>query len=227
MPFLFKAAPAVLVFSLAAISLDAQAPPAQNPPEATPPSTLLQPALANVQGTTAALNIPKWKASRGVRQATQSDVDSIQRDLGSTLPGLMAQADAAPGSVPPTFAVYRNLDALYDVLLRVSQTADLSAPSREAVALASSLRRLEAARSALADSILNTSRGHEEKIISLEAAIRTARTAPAEREKKEIVIDDGPAKHRPAHKAKRRTVHHKKPEPKPAPKATPAGSSGK
>lgn len=207
-----------------ATSLNAQAPAAPNPPEVIQPSTFLQPALANVQGTTAALNISKWKASRGVRQNTQADVESIQRDLGSTLPGLMAQADAAPSSVPPSFAVYRNLDALYDVLLRVSQTANLAAPSREAEAVAASLKRLEAARSALGDSILNTSRHHEARIISLEAAVRTARTAPAE--KKETVIDDGPAKHRTTHRTRHRVVH-KKPEHKEAPKATTSGDSGK
>lgn len=225
MSFLFKAAPAILVFGLAAMSLDAQTSPAPNPPQPTQPSTLLQPALANVQGTTAALNISKWKTSRGIRQTTQSDVDSIQRDLGSTLPGLMAKADAAPGSVPPSFAVYRNLDALYDVLLRVSQTADLAAPSREAEALASSLRGLEAARSALGDSILSTSQKHEARIVSLESAIRTVRTAPVER--KEAVIDDGPAKH-PTRRTRRKIVH-KKPEHKtaPAPKTASSGNSGK
>lgn len=223
MTFLFKAAPAILVFGLTAISLNAQAAPASNPPAVTQPSALLRPALANVQGTTAALNISKWKASRGARQATEADVESIQRDLGSTLPGLMAQADAAPNSVPPSFAVYRNLDALYDVLLRVSQTADLSAPSREAEALASSLKRLEAARAALGDSILNASRLHEQKIVALETAIRIARTTPAE--KKETVIDDGPVTHH-TRRTRRRTVH-KKTELKTTPKAATSGNSGK
>jgi hypothetical protein len=173
----------------------------------------LRPALAEVQGTTAALDISRWKGSRGVRSATQQDVNSIQRDLGSTLPGLMAQADAAPGSVPPSFAVYRNLDALYDVLLRISQTADLAAPSKEAAAIAASLRSLEAARSALGDSILNTSQHREDQIVSLEAAIRTARTAPAEH-RRETVIDDGPAKIH-TRKTRRKTVH-KKPTPRKA-----------
>jgi len=224
MPSLFKVAPAILIFGLVAMSLEAQTPPSPNPPQAPLSSVLLRPALANVQGTTAALNISKWKISRDARQATMADVESIQRDLGGTLPGLMAQADAAPGSIPPSFAVYRNLDALYDVLLRVSQTADLSAPSREAAAVASSLKTLEAARSALGDSILNTSRSHEEKIVSLEAAIRTVRTAPAER--KESVIQDGPVKHKATHRTRRKTVH-KKTEHKPAPKTSTSGNSGK
>lgn len=227
MPFLFKAPPAILAVGFAALTLQAQVAPQPNPSPTSQVTALLSPALADVQGTTAAISVSKWKASRDVRQAAQADVNSIQRDIGSTLPALMAQADTTPGSIPPAFAVYRNLDALYDVLLRVSQTADLAGSSREAAALASSLKRLEAARSALGDTILNTSRSHEEKIVSLEAAIRTARTAPG-REKKETVIDDGPVKHQTTRRAGRRTVHHKETEHKASQTTTThSGSSGK
>ena len=42
----------------------------------------------------------------------------MQRDLTSTLPGLLTQAEASgPAVALPAFAVFRNLDALYDVLL--------------------------------------------------------------------------------------------------------------
>lgn len=172
---------------------------------------MLQPAITEVQSATAELNISKWKISGTVRRATQEDVNSIQRDLGGTLPGLLAQADAAPGSVPPSFAVYRNLNALYDVLLRVSQIADLAAPSDEAVAVASSLKRLEAARRALGDSILNTSQRHEAQLVALTAAVEDAKTAAPER-RKETVVEDGPVK-TPSKRARHKTVH-RKPVPK-------------
>lgn len=176
------------------------------------PSSILRPALSNVQAVTAGLNIRKWKASGGVRNSTQEDVNSIQRDLGGTLPGLLATADATPGSVPPTFAVYRNLDALYDVLLRVSQTADLAAPSGEARELAAALQQLEVARSALGQSILSTSQHHEAEIVALQSEIRLARTAPAATHRRENVIDDGPARSK-RETRRRRSVHrteHKK-----------------
>lgn len=211
MSFLFKAIPSVLVFFLAA-PFFGQPPADAVPALAAPsPSATLQPALSDVQSATMALNISKWKIPGTARKAAQEDVNSIQRDLGSTLPGLLAQADAAPGSVPPSFAVYRNLNALYDVLLRVSQTADLAAPSNEAASVASSLRRLEAARKTLGDSILNTSQRHEAQIIALTAAVKTAK-ASAPEHKRETVIDDGPEKI-PAGKTRHKTVH-KKPAPK-------------
>jgi hypothetical protein len=174
---------------------------------------MLQSPLAEIQGSTSALNISKWKAPGSVRQATQQDVDSIQRDLGSTLPALLAQADAAPASMPPSFAVYRNIDALYDVLLRVSETADLAAPSNEAASVAASLQRLEAARAQLGDSILRISQSNEARLLALQAAARSARSEPAAH-RGATVIDDGPAQ-TPVRKTRRRTAA-KKPASKPA-----------
>lgn len=219
MSFSFKAIPAILVLSFTAASLGqtAEAPAPATPP-AVSPSAILRPALANVQSTTAELKISKWKIPGSAREAAQEDVNSIQRDLGGTLPGLLASADAAPGSVPPSFAVYRNLDALYDVLLRISQKADLSAPSREAVAIASSLHELEAARRQLGDSILNTAQHHEARLVALESAVRAARTAPPTH-RHETIINDGPDKTH-ERKTRRRTVHKKTP-----PKAAPGHSS--
>ena len=209
MRFQFKAIPAALVFIFAAAVLG-QA-PADPAAAVVPPSAILRPALANVQSTTAALNISKWKLPGDVRKATEQDVDSIQRDLGSTLPGLMAKADAAPASVPSSFAVYRNVDALYDVLLRISQKADMSASSKEAISIASSLRSLEVARSQLANSILSTAQHHEARIVALEAAERTANAAPVR--KHENVIVDGPEKKPTKKTTHHRTTTHKKPAP--------------
>jgi hypothetical protein len=66
----------------------------------------------------------------------RQDVASMQRDLGTTLPGLLAQVESpgpnGPAALSPTFTVFRNLDALYDVLLRVSETAALAVSGPDA-----------------------------------------------------------------------------------------------
>lgn len=174
-------------------SVAAVAQPASPAPAPVAPSSILQPALSNVQSTTASLNISKWKAPGSVRQAAQQDVDSIQNDLGRTLPALLASADEAPASIPPAFAVYRNIDALYDVLLRVSETADLAAPSNESSSVADCLQRLEAARTQLGDTILAMSQRQEAQMVALVASARSAKTgSPAQ--SSQTVIDDGPAK---------------------------------
>ena len=203
---------ASLILAFAAASASAQ--PAPPPPAVIPPSSMLQSSLAEIQGSTSALNISRWKAPGSVRQATQQDVDSIQRDLGSTLPGLLAQADASPASLPPSFAVYRNIDALYDVLLRVSETADLAAPPNEAASVATCLQKLEAARSNLADSILRISQSNEARLTALEAAARVGRVDPAAH-RGETIVDDGPAKTTPQRRPRRKAAP-KKPASKPS-----------
>ena len=173
-------------------------------------SDTIHPALNRVSQAIAGLNISRWKAPGEVRSATQQNADSIQRDLNSTLPGLLAAADAAPDQISAVFAVYRNIDALYDVLLRISQTADLAAPANEASGINDALHNLESARTELGNNILNISKNNEAETLKLRAAIQQAAAAQAAEPPKTVVVNDGPAKSTNAAKKK------KKPAPKPA-----------
>jgi hypothetical protein len=154
------------------ISYAQQPAPAAAPQPTIPSSSIVQPAMTEVERSISALNISRWKAPGQVKSAAQQDTGSIQRDLSDTLPGLLSKADAAPTTVPPAFVVYRNIDALYDVLLRVSETASLAAPQGESDALFSSLNKLEAARSQLGDAILNASQQREDQVVRLRCAPR-------------------------------------------------------
>jgi hypothetical protein len=156
------------------------------------PSDLLHPALNQINQTIVALNISRWKAPGEVRAGTQQNVDSIQRDLNNTLPGLLATADAASGTVSAIFPVYRNIDALYDVLLRVSQTGNLAAPQNEATSITSALEKLESARADLGTAILNASRNNEAEVIRLQTAIQQAAAAKAATPPKTTIVNDGP-----------------------------------
>jgi len=180
-------------------------------------SAIVQPALGDVQRSISGLNIARWKAPSEVRNAAQQNAASIQRDLTNTLPALLSQADASPGVVPPAFSVYRNIDALYDVLLRVNETALLAAPQNESDTLYSALQKLEAARKQLGDTILTASQEREAQLVKLQAAVNaaTAVQAPAT-PAKTAVVDDGPATTPPVKKKK-------KPAAKP-PAAAPAPS---
>jgi len=168
--------------------------PAQNAPAdgSASVSSTLRPALAQVGQTLGSLSIKKWKAPNEVRSAADQDVGSIQRDLNGTLAGLLQQADAAPGSVPQAFAVYRNVDALYDTLLRVVLTANLAAPDNEVSALQSALSSLEGARASLGESILNSSQAQQTELVRIRTALSKSAAAPAP-PAKTTVVDDGPA----------------------------------
>jgi hypothetical protein len=171
-------------------------------------SDVLNPALNVVSQTMAGLNISRWKAPGEVRGAMQQNADSISRDLHNTLPGLLAQADAAPNSIPAILPVYRNVDALYDVLLRVSETANLAAPENESANISSSLNQLESARKDLSNVILSIAKNQEAEMTKLRATVAqyaaTQQAAPA----KTTVVDDGPAK-----TSSTKPKHKKKPAP--------------
>jgi hypothetical protein len=186
-------------------------------PAATSVSGTLRPALAQVGQSLNGIAIRRWKAPNEVKSAADQDVSSIQRDLSGTLATLIDQADAAPGSVPAAFAVYRNVDALYDTLLRVVLTANLAATDSEVSALQAALSTLESARGTLGDSILNASQAQTAELVRIRTVLARAavvQKAPATT----TVVDDGPAAS--ASKSKHTTT--KKPTSTPA---KPANSS--
>jgi len=179
---------------------------------------IVQPALQDIQQTIGSLNTGRWKAPNEVKAAADRNISSIQRDLVETLPNLIGQADAAAGSVPPAFAVYRNVDALYDVLLRVNQTAMLAAPDNDASAVAAALERLESARKQLGDAIAASAQDREVQIVHLQAAVKAAAAAVPPPQEKTTVVDDGPQA-KPAVKRKRKAA------PKPPANSTGSGTT--
>ena len=63
----------------------------------TAPSDILQRSLDEVKITVGNVRIDKWKRG-SVRDEASNNIDAIQRDLQGTLPGLLRDADSAPGS---------------------------------------------------------------------------------------------------------------------------------
>ena len=189
--------------------------PTAPPAQAVAPSSLLQPTLSELRSTIAGLHTAKWKAPGPVKDEAQGNIGSMNRDLESTLPGLLAQADAAPGAVPASFAVYRNLDALYEVLLRVSGTAELAASEEEAANVAHSLLTLDAARRALGDLILASSR--QQQLVLEQARQPAPATTLAHPPAPTAVVNDGPdaASITPHRKAKPKAKAATPPPPAP------------
>jgi hypothetical protein len=175
----------------------------------------LRPALGNVQEAIAGLSIAHWKAPAATRAAIQQDVASMQRDLTTTLPPLLAQADApaanAPAALSPSFAVFRNLDALYDVLLRVTETAALAGPPSDASSLEDARAGLEDGRGRLGAWLLQSIGAQDAQIARARATVAPAPPAtPAAPGK--IVVNDGPENPKPK---------KKKPVPAPPPAQVP------
>ncbi len=177
---------------------------------------MVQPSLDQIQQALSNLNLSKWKTRDDVRESTFQNISSIQRDIQGTLPGLLNQADAAPNAVEPTFALYRNLDALYDVLLRISSTASMVASSNDSASLSNSLQSLESVRKSLGERILNISQLQEQTIVKLQAAAKAAPAASPAAATQGAVVDDGP---QAPPKKKKRVAAKPKPQPSTPPPA--------
>jgi hypothetical protein len=172
----------------------------------------LRPALANVQTAITTLNVSRWKAPNDIRATTQQDINSMQRDLNTTLPALLAQADAAaaasgPPALSPAFAVFRNLDALYDVMLRVTETAGLAGSTSDASSLEEARAGLEDGRAKLGAWLLQAIGAQDAQVVRLQTPAAAVAPAPPPAPNK-IVVNDGPDTTKP---------HKKKPPPTPAP----------
>jgi hypothetical protein len=148
------------------------------------------------------LRIERWKTDNGYKKQALGNVDSVQRNLQGALPEIIAQLRTAPEDLAATFKLYRNLDALYDVLGSVVEGAGAFGSKDDLQALSNDVNSFEGTRKQLADRIEGLSSAKEAEIVRLRADLKTAQAAiPAEPPKK-IVVDDTEPPKKPAPKKK-------------------------
>lgn len=151
------------------------------------------------------LRIERWKADGSYKKQMLGNVDSIQRNLQGALPEIVAQLKTSPEDVPTTFKLYRNLDALYDVLGSVVEGTGAFGSKDELQALSNDLSGFESTRKQLADRIENLSSAKESEIARLRTDLKTAQAkvaAEAEAPPKKIVVDDTTPAKKPVAKKK-------------------------
>jgi len=160
---------------------------------------------------------PEWRlrAAHGVIRRVKDTRSQFEltpkgrrRNLQGALPEMLAQLRSAPEDLPATFKLYRNLDALYDVLGNVVESAGAFGSKDDFQALSNELSNFEGTRKALAERIGNLASSKENEINRLRADLKAAQAALPSAQPKKIVVDDNEAPKKPAVK--------KKPAKKPA-----------
>jgi hypothetical protein len=202
---------ALVCFLACSLFLPAQVTPS-NPPvpyaSVSQLNTILSPIQQASEATQAdlgKLRIDKWKADSGYKKQILSNVDSIKRNLQSALPEIVTQLQNSPEDLGATFKLYRNLDALYDVMTNVAESAGAFGSKDESQSLSNDLSAFERARRELGERLELLTTSKEAELSQLRTQIKTLQAAPPPPPKK-IVIDDNEPK-KPAPK--------KKPVPKP------------
>jgi hypothetical protein len=173
----------------------------------------LQQASQATQGDLSRLRIEKWKTDSGTKRQTQGNVESVERNLQTALPGILADLKNSPESAPLTFKVYRNLDALNDVLSSVVESAGAFGSKEEFQSLNRDLSAIEDSRRAFADRMDKIAAAKETEIGQLRVALQNAR---AEATPKKTVVDDTEPPKK-ANAPKKKSV----PKPKPTNSANP------
>lgn len=192
---------------------------AASPPAVeTVPVASLHPALDEVDAALRQIQIERWKVSRDWKSQFSGDANSIQQDLNGTLPGLLQTAQQSPNALQPQYAVMHNVEALYDVLVRLTTAANLTGGKADAFILGNALEHLEAARKAASMQLMQAALLQDQQVAKFQAQLKAAQSSEAASEhNKTIVVDN-----RVTHKAK-----HRKPSPAQTAAPPPQSSTGR
>jgi hypothetical protein len=170
----------------------------------------------------AKLRIERWKTDSGSKREAQGNVDSVSRNLQDALPGIMGELRAAPDSLVSTFKLYRNLDALYDVLGAVAESAGAFGSKDEFQSLTNDLTTFENSRRAFADRMETLAGAKEVELTRLRSQQRSAQVVTAPNAPKKVVVDDNEPPKKPVKKATAKPVA--KPVAKPSPATSQAAT---
>src|SRR5208282_2750176 len=179
----------------------AVAPAAAQPPVAYASVSELNSILAQLQQTVQSMQsnlqqarIERWRTDSATKRQTLADVESIQRNLQSTLPETIAQLNNSPEDLGISFKLYRNLDALYSVCGSVAESAGAFGSKDEFQGLDNDLNGLKSVRRAFGDRMQKLTASKEDELTRLRAQVKTLTAAPPPPPKKIVVDDAEPAK---------------------------------
>jgi len=162
----------------------------------------LEASSKNTQADLVKLRIERWKTDNGTKKQNLANVDSIQRNLQGALPEMIAQLRSAPEDLPTTFKLYRNLDALYDVVGSVVEGTGAFGSKDDFQSLSNDLSSFENTRKQVAQRIETLSSAKEAEIVRLRADLKTAQAKIPAAPPKITVVDDNEAPKKPAVKKK-------------------------
>ena len=204
----------ITLFSVAAV---AQAATPASVPAPTQTGSTLDPVLDRAQRLAqrtsvdlAQLIIAKWKADPNVKQQAQANSDSVARNLNYALPEMLNKARTAPLSIAPTFTLYRNLEALYDVLANVTENAATFGSREQADQLANDVAQWDQVRRKLADHLEQLASNTDAELTRLrtQAAARAQQAPP-----KKVVVDDNAPASKTTTKKKKTSTSAPAPQP--------------
>ncbi|MBV9147366.1 MAG: hypothetical protein JO065_15740 [Acidobacteria bacterium] len=149
------------------------------------------------------LRIDKWKADSGAKQQAGENAASIQRNVHAALPELVAGVRSAPQTLGANFKLYRNLNALYDVVSSLAESAGAFGKREEYESIAPHVAALDDIRRSYADSLQQMAANADNRISQAQRAQAAVQQAPAP---KKIIVDDNAPSPAPKKKKTRKST---------------------
>lgn len=162
----------------------------------------LNQASQTITGDLGKLRVEKWKTDGDTKRQSLTNVESIQRNLQTALPGMVSQLTAAPDSLSQTFKVYRNVGALYDVLANLAESAGAFGSKDEYQSLSNDATSVEKARRDLADRMDKLATAKDAELANLHTQVQALQAAKPPEPPTKIIIDDTEKPKKPAVKKK-------------------------
>jgi len=134
------------------------------------------------------LRVEKWKTDSSTKQQAAENAASIQRNVSAALPGLISAVRSAPQSLAANFKLYRNLNALYDVVASLGESAGAFGKKEEYDSIAPHIAALDEHRRSYADYVQQMAAVADNRIAAaqqIQAAAAQQQAAP-----KRIIVDD-------------------------------------
>ena len=165
-------------------------PAATNAPDVTGLLNKIEQETKGLDADVGKLRIEKWKADSASKYQATESAASIQRNISNALPGLIADVRSNPQSLAANFKLYRNLNALHEVLASLAESAGAFGKREEYETVAPHLAALDDDRRAFADSLVQLTAAADQRIASADQAARAAAAAAAQQPPKKIIVDD-------------------------------------
>ena len=156
----------------------------------------------SIQTDLGKLRIEHWKTDGNSKRSAEANVESIQRNLQTALPAIITQLRSSPEDLNASFKLYRNLDALYDVVGSVVEMAGAFGGKDEYQSLGNDFNALEGTRRSLAERLDTLTTAKDSELARLRTQVHNLQAAvPPPAPKKIIVDDDEPKKPAPKKKS--------------------------
>jgi hypothetical protein len=133
----------------------------------------LQSAASQAAEVIGRLRIEKWKAGSEAKSAAQSDASSVERNLTSAMPGMIAAVRAAPNDLNAEFKLYRNLNALHEVFGTVVDATRIYGSKGDYDALSQQMRTFDSVRRKLGEALEQSTADVQRNLERLQAQIKT------------------------------------------------------